>query len=787
VSRLLPDITAAMDWLSIWEKATTDYCISLLSPAGVILSWNVGGEHIHRYRPKEIIGRHFSVFYTEGDRAGRVPEAALAAAREHGRHELEGWRLRKDGSLFWANVVLTRLDGPDGKTIGFAKVVRDVSDKRAAHEAAIESERRFRLLVQGVTDYAIFMLSPEGYVTNWNPGARRIKGYTAEEIIGSHFSRFYTPEDRDAGVPQRGLETAAREGRFEAEGWRVRRDGSRLFAHVVIDTIRDEQGKLIGFAKVTRDITEQRKAAALLEQTRAELFQSQKMEAIGKLTGGVAHDFNNVLQVIRGNLELLSSCYETNEWSAQRIGNALESLERGAKLASQLLAFGRRQPLQPTVVNLSRVLRRMDDMLRRALGERVQLETIIAGGLWNTFVDTHQIENVVLNLAINARDAMPSGGKLTLELVNSALDDQYVALLSDVAAGQYVMLAVTDTGSGMPREVIERAFDPFFTTKPEGSGSGLGLSMAYGFIKQSGGHIRIYSEVGHGTTIKVYLPRSTESEIEPLPTTYSSPVMLGNETVLVVEDDRSVQAIVVEMLSGLGYKVLRAEGPQAAMTIICSGVHIDLLLTDVVMPGPMSSVEMVRQAQTLKPKLKVLFTSGYTQNAIVHGGRLDIGVELLSKPYGREELARKIRHVLGLPGVPDLAALAPIAAAAVPAPPAAESTRSLRVLAVDDDAGSLDAVVEILRMLGHEPHKAVDAEQALDALAGTQFDVLLTDLRLPDMSGIELARRAVQTNGNLHVVLASGEPMQVDEALPFDCRAIHKPFSVDDLRESLRM
>jgi signal transduction histidine kinase len=273
---------------------------------------------------------------------------------------------------------------------------------------------------------------------------------------------------------------------------------------------------------VTRDITERRKTAELLEQARAELFQSQKMEALGKLTGGVAHDFNNVLQVIRGNLEMLSSHYQTDEWGAQRIGNVLEALERGAKLASQLLAFGRRQPLQPTVVNLSRVLHGMDDMLRRALGERVQMQTVIEGGLWNTFVDTHQLESVILNLAINARDAMPSGGKLTLELSNAVLDDRYVALLSDVATGQYVMLAVTDTGTGMPREVIERAFDPFFTTKPEGSGSGLGLSMAYGFIKQSGGHIRIYSEVGQGTTIKVYLPCSTENEAEPPPSTCSS-------------------------------------------------------------------------------------------------------------------------------------------------------------------------------------------------------------------------------------------------------------------------
>ncbi len=780
-------IPAAKEWLSIWEKSTTDYCVALLSPTGIVLTWNAGGEHIHRYRPDEIIGRHFSVFYTEDDRAAGVPQAVLASALATGRHELEGWRLRKDGSSFWANVVLTRLDDRDGNTIGFAKVVRDVSDKRAAHEAVIESERRFRLLVQGVTDYAIFMLSPEGYVTNWNPGARRIKGFSAEEIIGSHFSRFYTKEDREAGVPQRGLATAAREGRFEAEGWRVRRDGSRFFAHVVIDAIRDEDGTLLGFAKVTRDITERRKAAEQLELTRAQLFQSQKMEAIGKLTGGVAHDFNNVLQVIRGNLELLRSRHASDASSVQRIDNALEGLERGAKLASQLLAFGRRQPLQPTVVNLSRVVGGMGDMLRHALGERVELETVISGGLWNTLVDTHQLENVILNLVINARDAMPDGGRLTIELLNAVLDERYVASIAEVRSGQYVMIAVTDTGTGMPAEVAERAFDPFFTTKPEGSGSGLGLSMAYGFVKQSGGHIKIYSEVGHGTTVKLYLPRSTDAE-EVAPRSHDMlPVMLGSETILVVEDDDKVRATTIEMLAGLGYKVLQADSPEAALTIIRSGVYVDLLFTDVVMPGPMTSTEMVRQAQSLRPGLKVLFTSGYTHNSVVHGGRLDRGVELLSKPYGREELSYKIRRVLGRSGTPDFAvALEPIAAAAASTSLSRPAAEPLRVLVVDDEPGSLDAVAEILRMLGHDPHKASSAHEALDAMASTHFDALLADIRLPDMSGIDLARTAAKTANGLRIVFTSGEPMPIDDAsLPFEWRAIRKPFSVDELKQAL--
>jgi PAS domain S-box-containing protein len=316
------------------------------------------------------------MFYPEADRLAGAPEAALRTASESGRHVAEGWRLRKDGSTFWANVVMTALRDGDGRLVGFGKVLRDVSDKKAAHDAVLESERRFRLLVHGVTDYAIFMLSPEGYITNWNEGARRIKGYTEKQIVGSHFSRFYTSEDVAAGVPLRGLHTAEREGRFEAEGWRVRRDGSRFWAHVVIDAIRDG-GELVGFAKVTRDITERRQASELLEQTRTALFQAQKMEALGKLTGGVAHDFNNVLQVLRGNLELLENRHNRDLWSHERLGKAIDAVERGAKLASQLLAFGRRQALAPVAINPARLIRALDDLLRRALGETVEIETVV--------------------------------------------------------------------------------------------------------------------------------------------------------------------------------------------------------------------------------------------------------------------------------------------------------------------------------------------------------------------------------------------------------------------------
>ncbi|MGB9110437.1 MAG: ATP-binding protein, partial [Telluria sp.] len=381
-----------------------------------------------------------------------------------------------------------------------------------------------------------------------------------------------------------------------------------------------------------------------LEKTHAQLRQSQKLEAIGQLTGGVAHDFNNVLQVISGNLQLLQMTLAGNPEAQRRLETAAFAADRGAKLSSQLLAFARRHPLQPVATSIGRVLRGMDDLLRRALGESVHIETVVAGGLWTTMVDPHQLENVILNLAINARDAMKGDGRLTLELNNAMLDDNYVLNEPEVTPGQYVMLAISDTGSGMPPEVVARAFEPFFTTKREGEGTGLGLSMAYGFVKQSNGHIRIYSEVGSGTTIKVYLPRSTQPEVE-LPNLRNAPVVGGNETILVVEDDLAVQATVVDMLQALGYRVLKANDGQSALTILQSGIPIDMLFTDVVMPGPVRSIEVARQAKEMLPGIEVLFTSGYTQNAIVHGGRLDEGVELISKPYRRDELARKIRQL----------------------------------------------------------------------------------------------------------------------------------------------
>ena len=392
---------------------------------------------------------------------------------------------------------------------------------------------------------------------------------------------------------------------------------------------------------------EDRVQAEIRERTKSEqaLRQAQKMEAIGQLTGGIAHDFNNLLQVVSGNLQLLSKDIMGNAKAERRVGNALEGVSRGSKLASQLLAFGRRQPLEPKVVNIGRFVAGIEEMLRRTLGESIDIEVIHGGGLWNVLVDPVQVENAVLNMSINARDAMEGTGKLTIEVRNAILDDVYASRHEDVSSGQYVMLAVSDTGCGMPPEVISQVFEPFFSTKPVGKGTGLGLSMVYGFVKQSGGHVNIYSEINEGTTIKLYFPRNRQDE-DAVVAVEHGPLVGGHETILVAEDDEQVRATVVELLGDLGYSVLKAKDAASALTVIESGTHIDMLFTDVVMPGTLKSADLARQAKERIPGLAVLFTSGYTENSIVHDGRLDAGVELLSKPYSREALARKIRHVL---------------------------------------------------------------------------------------------------------------------------------------------
>jgi PAS domain S-box-containing protein len=645
-----PEAAAGVPQLQLLIDAVIDYAIYMIGLDGRVLSWNTGAVRLKGYEPREIIGQSFSRFYTPEDQAVGLPQRALAVAKKEGRFLAEGWRVRKDGTRFWASVVIDAIKDESGEVIGFAKVTRDITERQEAQQRLVDSERRYRRLVEAVVDYAIFQLDENGIVASWNVGAQRIKGYSAAEIIGQHFSTFYTAEDRAAGVPQRALEQARAEGRFEAEGWRVRKDGTKFWASVVIDAIYDDTRKLIGFAKVTRDVTERQEAQRILRQTQEQLAASQKMDAIGQLSGGIAHDFNNLLMIVLGNLETAQRQARQIPGAASMqhaLSNAARGAQRAAALTGRLLAFSRRQALDPKPLEVNKFVTGAVEFLQRSLGEMIDIEAVGGAGLWRIEVDADHLESALVNLAINARDAMPDGGKLTIEAANVFVDEEYIRAAPELVPGQYVVICVTDTGHGMPADVRDRAFEPFFTTKELGHGTGLGLSQVYGFVKQSGGHVRIYSEPGQGTTVKMYFPRLTGAETEEIA---SPPELVAegdqSETILIVEDDKDLRNYLAGILRNLNYRVITTPNAQGALTTLLQDHEpVDLLLTDIVMPG-INGRELGRRAQAMRPGLPVLYMTGYSRNAIVHQGRLDEGVELLQKPVGQAQLAARIRTLL---------------------------------------------------------------------------------------------------------------------------------------------
>jgi PAS domain S-box-containing protein len=612
----------------------TDYAIYMLNPEGFVSSWNAGAERFKGYAAHEIIGQHFSLFYTEEDRRSGKPARALQTAREHGKFEDEGWRVRRDGTRFWASVVVDPIRNPTGELIGFAKITRDITERKATEDALRESEDRFRLLVQSVTDYAIYMISPTGVITNWNPGAERIKGYKREEIVGSNFAVFYTEEDRAKGMPAQTLATATAEGRFEQESWRVRRDGTRFWAHVVVDAIRDETGKLLGFAKVTRDITERKQAAEALDRANAALFQLQKMEAIGQLTGGVAHDFNNLLSVISSSVEVLAT--RIQNYADKKVLDAVRrAVERGALMTQQLLSFARQQPLMVENYDLNAVINGFEPVLRRAGNSSIEMEIRSAQDCATVLLDAARFEAALLNLVVNARDAMPDGGKLEVAVENVHLDAGEVGNLTP---GSYVRVSVADTGTGMPPAVVARAFEPFFTTKEIGKGTGLGLSQVYGFIAQSGGDVVIDSEEGVGTTISMYLP-VVEGEPDERIATAGERV----DTVLIVEDEPEVLDAAAQLFRSIGYEVVTTTNGVDAMAILKRRSDIDILFTDVVMPKGMTGIQLARQAREFRPDLKVILASGFPLPALREQyGRID-DFAFVVKPYLLAELAKALR------------------------------------------------------------------------------------------------------------------------------------------------
>ncbi len=483
--------------LQLLIDGVTDYAVYLITPQGRIASWNTGAQRLKGYDAAEIIGRPYATFFTAEDQAAGLPETALKTAAAEGRWEQEGWRVRKDGTRFWAMAVLDAVYGDNGDLIGYAKVTRDITERLQARERLTQTEARFAQLINAVIDYAIFQLDPKGNILTWNSGAQRIKGYSPEDIIGQHFSRFYTEEDRRTGLPEKALATADREGRFESEGWRIRKDGSKFRALVIIDPIRDARGELVGFAKVTRDVTERYAAQRALRETQEQLAASQKMEAVGQLSGGIAHDFNNLLMIVLGNLETIErhikALPEPHPNLQRAATHALRGAHRAAALTSRLLAFSRRQALNPQPIDVNKFLVGAADFMQRSLGESVEIQAVGAAGMWQIEADPNYLETALLNLAINSRDAMPDGGKITIEAENIFADEEYCRKNPEVATGPYVVICVSDTGRGMPPDILNRAFEPFFTTKEPGQGTGLGLSQVYGFVKQSGGNVKIYS------------------------------------------------------------------------------------------------------------------------------------------------------------------------------------------------------------------------------------------------------------------------------------------------------
>jgi PAS domain S-box-containing protein len=614
-------------------QSIVDYAIYMLDPQGIVTSWNAGAESIKGFAAEEIVGKHFSTFYTEEDRAAGVPAKALETARSTGKYEAEGWRCRKDGTRFWASVVIDAIKDDSGELVGFAKITRDMTEKRAAQQALLDAERHFRILVEGVTDYAIYMLDPTGQVSSWNAGAQRIKGYAPDEIIGQHFSRFYTPEDLEIGVPKTALETARTTGRYEAEGWRRRKDGTRFWASVVIDAIHDEDGKLIGFAKITRDMTDKREAQLRLEESREQLFRSQKMEALGQLTGGLAHDFNNLLTAILGGSDLAIRNIEDHDKAKRLLDGIRSSAQRGASLTKQLLAFARAQPLQMQQIDLREFLAEGITLLRPSLRTNIEVVLETSDQLWNIDADASALELALLNLGFNARDAMKSGGTLRISASNQVLEGTPEGL-----RGEHVALRVSDTGSGMDRETMERVFEPFFTTKTYGEGTGLGLSQVFGFAKQLGGAVTVESEVGKGSTFTLYLPVTRHEQ--PLSDAKANGTPAHGQ-VLVVEDDELVAELAAGMLNELGFEPTVAHSGKEALERLKQGARPRVVFSDILMPGGISGLELAEQVRARFPELPILLTTGYSE--AVGGSH---GFPVLQKPYEMDSLAGALSGLL---------------------------------------------------------------------------------------------------------------------------------------------
>jgi PAS domain S-box-containing protein len=540
-------------------------------------------------------------------------------------------------------MVLDLVKTSDGTPIGYASVTRDLTERKQAEDRLRHSEEQFRLLLQGVGDCAIYMLNQDGFITSWNTGAQRIKGYTREEILGKHLSTFYTLEDRAAGEPQRALGVAASTGRFEAEGWRVRKDGTSFWAHVIIDRITDDNGRHVGFAKVTRDITARRDADAALADAREALFQSQKLEAIGQLTGGVAHDFNNLLMAVIGSLELMEPRLTHDPQALNLLGNALAGARRGAALTKRMLAFARKQELKPTAIDLRALVQEISSLLQRSAGPTITIDTVFPLTLHQTLVDGNQLELALLNLVMNARDAMPEGGHIIITSRNETIEQS--GHRTALPPGNYVSLSVTDDGHGMDPATLERAAEPFFTTKGIGKGTGLGLSMVHGLAEQSGGRLLLRSQEGRGTTAELWLPMAGTSVAAPARAPEPEPEANATaQSILVVDDDPLIAMTITAVLNDLGHVTVEAHSAREALEQLSQKTFFDVMITDYAMPV-MNGLQLIEEVQSRWPGLPIILASGYAE--LPEGSARN--VLRLPKPFGRADLVRVVEAAVARP------------------------------------------------------------------------------------------------------------------------------------------
>jgi PAS domain S-box-containing protein len=734
-----------------------------------------------------LLGRGWLAALHPEDR-DRTAAAWEESVRTLAPYEAECRLRRADGELRSLLVRGAPALAPDGAATAWFGTATDITELVAARETlarqgdALEAEVAARTAERDRTwklsRDLLAVIDANGRFVSVNPAFTEQLGHPEEAFIGARFIDFVHPDDRASSTA---LQVRARDGesldgpenrlRCADGGWRT-----------LSWTTRTQDGLTYCAA---RDVTEQRATEAALRAAEEQARQAQKLEAIGQLTGGLAHDFNNLLQVVSTNLELMDAADGAPGAAAsfrRRHAAAADAVRRGAALTRQLLAFARKQPLDPRVLDPGRLLREQGELLRRTLGETIEVQATAADDVWNVSADPNQLENAILNLAVNARDAIMSGGpqsvgRVTLEARNVVLDARYAAAHAGVEAGEYVCVAVSDSGPGMPPEVAARAFEPFFTTKPAGEGTGLGLAQVYGFAKQSGGHAALYTEPGHGTTVRLYLARAAL----PAPAGEEAPAAApetagGDETVLVVEDDAEVQAAAVEMLDSLGYRTLRACDGASALAVLHEGAEIDLVFTDVVMPGPVSSTEMARRARELRPEVAVLFTSGYTEAGAAHHGRLEPGVALLSKPYGRAELSRKLRSVLDAPSRPR--SPPPDRAPAGPG-----RGRPHTILLVEDDELVRISAAMLLESLGHGVVEAGTGAQALAMLESEPaIDVLMTDLGLPDINGADVVERAWAARPGLMVVVATG---RAATDVADGAAALQKPYDLRQMAAAL--